>query len=403
MNTSLSLPQHPDLDQLKTQARELLTAFRSGDAEAIESFTAHPRAMDPTAAKLADAQLVIARRYGFSSWPVLRREVCRRRLRAAIWSGDATSVEAVLEQDKSIVNDAMDHPRWGGRPVPIQLAAERGNPKVIEILLRNGADPNHGTDSYGGWTALHLAAHWGHMDAARLLQEGGGKVDLHAACLLDDVTAVRAMLAEDPGAASRPGLGGEPPLHVVVSSETAGILLDHGARLDTADGDGNTPLGAALSRGERCRRLAEYLIDRGAPADPCQLAALGRTDHLGRLCRTDAGTVAYEGKIGVHAVVGTPLHAAVQHGRNETVRMLLGCGADANARADSGQTPLHLCGDTGIAKMLVDAGADPGATDDEHGTTPLVWAEVGIEINGTTPEREALVAYLKDITPARED
>ena len=403
MNSTRTLPQNPDLDQLKTQARELLEAFRTGDTEAIAAFATHPRAVDPSAAKLTDAQLVIARHYGFSSWPVLRREVCRRRLRAAIWNGKESSVAEILKQDSGIVNDAVAHPRWGGRPVPIQLAAERGDTKVIEILLRHGADPNHGTDSYGGWTALHLAAHWGHMEAARLLQEGGGMVDLHAACLLDDVNAVRAILAEDPGAASRPGLGGEPPLHVVVSAETAGILLDNGAPLDTADGDGNTPLGAALSRGERCRRLAEYLIDRGAPVDPCQLAVLGRTDQLSRLCRTDAGTVAYEGKIGVHAVVGTPLHAAVQHGRDETVRMLLGCGADANARADSGQTPLHLCVDAGIAKMLVDAGADPGATDDEHGTTPLVWAEVGIEIHGTTPEREALVAYLRDITPARED
>ena len=100
----------------------------------------------------------------------------------------------------------------------------------------------------------------------------------------------------------------------------------------------------------------------------------------------------------MHAVVGTPLHAAAQHGREETVRILLDCGADANARADSGQTPLHLS-----AKVLVDAGADPGATDDEHGTTPLVWAEVGIEIHGSTPEREALVSYLKGITPARKD
>ncbi len=323
------------------------------------------------------------------------------RLRTAIWQMDPAGVEATLSQVPGIVNEAVNHPRWGGRPVPIQLAAERGDTKVIEILLRKGADPNGGTDSYGGWTALHLAAHWGHTDAADILRSCGAYVDLHAACLLDDVTAVRAILAEDPGAASRPALGGEPPLHVAVSVETAGILLDHGARMDTTDGDGNTPLGTALSRGERCRRLAEYLIDRGASADPCQLAALGRTDRLSQLFKADARTLVFEGKIGLHAVVGTPLHAAVQHGRAETVRVLLDCGADANPRADSGQTPLHLCVDPGIAKMLVDAGADPGATDDEHGTTPLVWAEVGIEIHGTSPEREALVSYLKDITPAR--
>lgn len=403
MSTPLTLPHDPDLAQLKTQARELLTALRSGDQVARKAFASHPRAKHLATAKLADAQLVIARRYGFSSWPVLRQEVFRRRLRAAIWSGSEASVARVLEVESGIVNDAMDHPRWGGRPAPIQLAAERGNLEIIRLLLRHGADPEGGTDSYGGWTALHLAAHWGHMAAAALLVERGASVDLHAACLLDDVRRVSAILAKDPGAAIRPGLGGDPPLHVAVSAETAGVLLDQGARLDTRDCEGNTPLSAAIGRGERCRRLAEYLIDRGAPADPCQLAALGRTDQLGRLHLDNAGMVEFEGKIGVHAVVGTPLHAAVQHGQVDTVRALLDWGADVNARADSGQTPLHLCADRGIAEMLVDAGADPGAKDDEHGTTPLVWARVGIEIHGSTPAREALVSYLEGITPSLEE
>ena len=404
MRNPRTLPPDPDLDQLKTQARELLNAFRSDDADAIAAFTAHPRAIEPVSARLTDAQLVIARSYGFSSWPVLRREVNRCRLRSAIWRGNRAAAAKVLKQDSEIVNDAVTHPRWGGRPTPIQLAAERGQADVIRLLLDSGADPESGADTYGGWKALHLAAHWGHMEAAALLRERGAPVDIHAACLLDDVQRVSAILADDPKAADRPGLGGDYPLHVTVSVETADMLLDHGAQLNALDSEGNSPLGAALSRGERSRRVAEFLIERGAPADPCQLAARGRTEQLGQGFRTGTGKeiTEFEGKIGVHAVVGTPLHAAVQHGQVETVSALLGWGADVNARADSGQTPLHLCGDAEIAKTLVEAGADPGATDDEHGTTPLVWATVGIEIHGPTPARKDLVAYLEGITPSQE-
>ena len=330
-------------------------------------------------------------------------ETAKERLRAAIWQVDPEQVEEVLSREPGIVNEPVAHPRWGGRPVPIQLAAERGDTRVIELLLQNGADPNHGADSYGGWSALHLAAHWGHTEAASLLRDRGARVDVHAACLLDDVSTVRAILAEDPEAAVRSDLGGVPPLHVAMSVETAGLLLDHQAQLNTVDSEDNTPLGAALSRGERCRAVAEYLIVRGAPADPCQLAALGRTEELRQVHKRDGGVTAYSGKIGVHAVVGTPLHAAVQHGWEDTVRALLDWGADANARADSGQTPLHLCGNREIAELLVEAGADPAATDDEHGTTPLVWAEVGIEIHGPSAERKALVKFLKGITPVRKD
>ena len=330
-------------------------------------------------------------------------ETAEERLRTAIWQVDPEQVEEVLSREPGIINKAVAHPRWGGHLVPIQLAAERGNTKVIEVLLRNGVDPNHGADTYGGWSALHLAAYWGHLEAAALLRDRGVRVDIHAACLLDDNSAVRAILADDPEAAVRPDLGGVPSLHVAISVGTAGLLLDHKAQLNTLDSEGNTPLGAALSRGERCRAVAEFLIARGVPADPCLLAALWRTDDLHHVHKRDGGVTGYSGRIGVQTVEGTPLHAAVQHGREDTVRALLEWGADVNARADSGQTPLHLCGKREIAELLVEAGADPAATDYERGTTPLVWAEVGIEIHGPTPARKALVSFLKGVTPVRKD
>ena len=88
---------------------------------------------------------------------------------------DPEQVEEVLSREPGIINKAVAHPRWGGHPVPIQLAAERGNTKVIEVLLRNGVDPNHGADTYGGWSALHLTAYWGHLEAAALLRDRGAQ------------------------------------------------------------------------------------------------------------------------------------------------------------------------------------------------------------------------------------
>jgi HEAT repeat protein len=69
-----TLPPNPSLDQLKRQAKELLKASRERDLQAllrIEQQLPNRAA----AATLADAQLTIAREYGFASWPRLKRQV----------------------------------------------------------------------------------------------------------------------------------------------------------------------------------------------------------------------------------------------------------------------------------------------------------------------------------------
>ena len=68
------LPPRPNLEHLRNEARELQRRARSGDASAIDDVRAHhpERAGDATSLKLADAQLVVARRYGFASWNRLR-------------------------------------------------------------------------------------------------------------------------------------------------------------------------------------------------------------------------------------------------------------------------------------------------------------------------------------------
>lgn len=68
------LPGHPDLDQLRRQARELLRAAADGDSSAVARL--HAVSQQVT---LSAAQLAVAREYGFPSWPALRAEAERRR------------------------------------------------------------------------------------------------------------------------------------------------------------------------------------------------------------------------------------------------------------------------------------------------------------------------------------
>lgn len=78
-----SLPSRPNFEQLKKQAGDLRKAHQTGEVDAVHRIrTSHPRCNDLSDAEikkysfsLQDAQLVVAREYGFPSWPKLVRIV----------------------------------------------------------------------------------------------------------------------------------------------------------------------------------------------------------------------------------------------------------------------------------------------------------------------------------------
>lgn len=73
-----TLPDRPNLQYMRKEAKSLLRRLRAGDREALEhAYARHSLLanMPHTALKLADAQLVIARDYGFTSWPRLVRYI----------------------------------------------------------------------------------------------------------------------------------------------------------------------------------------------------------------------------------------------------------------------------------------------------------------------------------------
>jgi ankyrin repeat protein len=68
-------PYRPNFTQFKHQAKELLKAYRVGDANAVAEVQRHEQAPDPAAFALHDAQRVLARSYGFPSWQKLKSYV----------------------------------------------------------------------------------------------------------------------------------------------------------------------------------------------------------------------------------------------------------------------------------------------------------------------------------------
>jgi hypothetical protein len=108
------LPARPNLEHLKKQARQLLRGILQEDASAIDRFreaqvTHAPEAM------LAQAQLVIAREYGFDNWANLKARVGTlsddpvEALTAAIKANDAPLVRQVLAR-YPVLKSTLDEP-----------------------------------------------------------------------------------------------------------------------------------------------------------------------------------------------------------------------------------------------------------------------------------------------------
>jgi hypothetical protein len=77
MTTSKSLPARPSLESLRKQAKRLARDIAAGDAGAIACARVHlPNVELPLS--LRNAQLVLAREYGFAGWQDLTAEVSKR-------------------------------------------------------------------------------------------------------------------------------------------------------------------------------------------------------------------------------------------------------------------------------------------------------------------------------------
>ncbi|MEP6494338.1 MAG: ankyrin repeat domain-containing protein [bacterium] len=97
MSAARDLPARPSLDSVRKQAKRLARDAAAGNGDAIARVHAQlPQATLPLSNR--DAQLVVAREYGFAGWPDLTAEVKKRVGRALEWAVSQAKV-AIHNQD----------------------------------------------------------------------------------------------------------------------------------------------------------------------------------------------------------------------------------------------------------------------------------------------------------------
>jgi ankyrin repeat protein len=142
------LPERPDLDQLKRQAKELLAGFAARESSAVAEVQQYYPGAPLEGFALHDAQLVLARAYGFDSWPKLKARVdgvTIDRLHGALEQGDANVARNLLQRRPELVNrDRAGYPER----LPLHIAVQRRDTAMVRLLMEFGADAHSGIWPY---------------------------------------------------------------------------------------------------------------------------------------------------------------------------------------------------------------------------------------------------------------
>jgi ankyrin repeat protein len=377
-----TLPGRPDLDQLKRQAKELLDGFRAGARDVVAEVTGLYHDADQATFALHDAQLVIARAYGFKSWPRLKAYVegaTDQRLVAAVRARDLQQVRAMLEA----------RPELSGRSGALHVAVVERVPELVRLLMQHGANAHVGIYPHRDATSpLTIAAERGDDEIVAIIrdeeqrrQQTKSGVRAPADELFDAIRSGKderaiALMESDPALmrARHPAFDWTPLLLAAhtLNARLVAWLLDHGADV------GEMPLDAAAcsvgrwgegaDASERFPAVADLLLKRGAGLTARAAVALGKAEWL--RARHAEGTL-----INRIEESGGLLRIAVSHDRPEILALLLELGFDPDERTrfrDVGGDeivftwgmPLWHCAASGkyeMAAMLLDRGADPNA------------------------------------------
>lgn len=367
---SRGLPEEPDLNIPRREADDLLKAWRAGAPEAFERIRQrHPRFRDADDAAigtgkihLTDAELVLAREYGFGNWAELEERIAASSaaglLLEAIHQDDRESAVQLLRAHPKLLHIPLWSGNWGP---PMSHAANLGRLEMIQAIAALGArDYQH---------AFDRALLQGKLDAARWLHERGARLT--------------------------PGLVMGPC--ETLNPAGLGFLAELGAPFTDGKGNRLAPLALALETYGRNpagkHAVLEIFARQGYAMPDSPMMAFHRGDlaRLEKFLRQDPDLIhrrfalveiyppelgcAEDGRSGMHwtPIDGTTLlHLAIDFDEQEIFELLLEHGAEVDACASvdaegfGGQTALfnavvsHGKQQGAMARRLLERGAAAG-------------------------------------------
>jgi ankyrin repeat protein len=280
-------------------------------------------------AKLADAQLLIARAHGFASWPKFARHVDAlqhvgsadsrfERAADAIVSGDVVTLRRLLDETPELVRQrsSREHRSTLLHYVSangIEDFRQRTPPNIVEIarlVLDAGADVNAESDAYSGHSmTLGLTATSVHPEAA------GVQIQL-----MELLLERGAIIERTPGQAVRDCLANGRPL-------AARFLATRGAYLDFENA-------AGVGDRDRVKELVCTTSKEKLGKGFVWACAYGYNDVVALLL-DDGVDPAFSAGVDM-----TGLHLAAHEGHLDTVKLLLAHSAPLEAMNSYGGTVL---------------------------------------------------------------
>lgn len=344
--SSSSLPDRPNLEFLRQQARDLRREVRAGNPREMERVKAVTDLDQETldGFSILDAQRTVAREYGFASWASLKREVNRRNL-----SIDEKVEQLVIDICQGRTESALQTLEENGSLSlsTFYSAVVTGESQYVrDMLVRNPSLALQPGGPMKNWYPLHYVA------ASKLHEEASEFAEG-----LRETTGVLLEKGADPNAFyTNPAWPDAPlrPLYhacgIANNAEIAAILIQAGAELN----DGESVYHAAENYHVECLEvLREAGADLGQNVHPLWKNTplyflLGYRKYLHNAAKVEQG-IRWLLKQGVD--VGLPcedndecaLHAAIRTNQSAfVIQLLLDAGADPLQAGKDGLTPYDL-------------------------------------------------------------